>query len=81
MFHIICPNTAIDVRIQLDLFVHGQVQRATDSKGFASGKGVNSAFTSDFLGTKARLHAMVGTLDKDYFNTCAFTNTEALLDR
>ena len=79
MLHIICPNTAIDVRIELDRFALGEVQRAIESTGFASGKGVNSAFTCDFLGVSSRLYAMVGALDEDYFLACGFTDVEACL--
>jgi len=79
MLHIICPNTAIDVRIELDQFARGEVQRATDSIGYASGKGVNSAFTCDFLGIPSNLHAMVGALDEDYFTACKFTDVDAFL--
>lgn len=79
MLHIICPNTAIDVRIELEHFAHGVVQRAIGSTGYASGKGVNSAFTCDFLGISTGLHAMVGTLDEDYFSAVGLTSVDAFL--
>lgn len=69
MLHIVCPNTAIDVRILLEKFNVKSVQRSKDSKNFASGKGVNSAYTNNFLANNCRLHAIVGQLDLDYFQS------------
>lgn len=74
MLHILCPNTAIDVRIELKRFRLGEVQRASGNKGFASGKGINSSYACNFLGKKANLHAMVGELDQDYFHLVSLEN-------
>ncbi|MCU7867435.1 MAG: hypothetical protein KZQ98_02730 [Candidatus Thiodiazotropha sp. (ex Lucinoma borealis)] len=73
MLHIVCPNTSIDVKIELNTFALGEVQRAVKNQGFAAGKGVNCAFACNYIDKAVVLHAMVGELDKDYFQKSVST--------
>jgi 1-phosphofructokinase len=76
MLHIICLNTSIDVKIELDLFELGKVQKSLQVSSFPSGKGVNCAFACDYLGLPAHLYAIVGSLDANFFRNIRFKSVD-----
>ncbi len=76
MLHIVCANTSIDSRLEVDRFSIGDVIRAKKTSSFLSGKGVNSAFCINFLREECVVHCICGEFDKDLFSMHGLSNVK-----